>query len=213
MRVDTNHSGRIMIHSIVHRSTLVATLLAGTAIATPAQAQHNAVADQAMAAQQEPDKTQVADGDDIVVTGRAGTSRQRKVETSYAISTISDQDLRIRAPIGVAEALKQVPGFYSAPTSGEVAGGVRVRGIPSDGYQTVALLEDGIPIQGDPGLGWLNGDQSLRIDQSVERIEVVRGGPSAIFYSNALSSVVQFSAKVGFENSLVGGPFISFCRG
>ncbi|GBH32941.1 hypothetical protein MBESOW_P4375, partial [Sphingobium xenophagum] len=27
------------------------------------------------------------------------------------------------------------------------------------------------------------------------------------------SSVVQFSAKVGFENSLVGGPFISFCRG
>jgi hypothetical protein len=28
-----------------------------------------------------------------------------------------------------------------------------------------------------------------------------------------VSSVVQFSAKVGFENSLVGGPFISFCRG
>ena len=28
-----------------------------------------------------------------------------------------------------------------------------------------------------------------------------------------LSSVLQFSAKVGFENSLVGGPFISFCRG
>ncbi|WCP13551.1 hypothetical protein sphantq_01980 [Sphingobium sp. AntQ-1] len=31
--------------------------------------------------------------------------------------------------------------------------------------------------------------------------------------SEQLSSVVQFSAKVGFENSLVGGPFISFCRG
>jgi len=30
---------------------------------------------------------------------------------------------------------------------------------------------------------------------------------------NELSSVLQFSAKVGFENSLVGGPFISFCRG
>ena len=28
-----------------------------------------------------------------------------------------------------------------------------------------------------------------------------------------VSSVLQFSAKVGFENSLVGGPFISFCRG
>ena len=197
MRVDTNHSGRTMIHSLVHRSALVATLLAGTAIATPALAQHNATADQAMPTQEEPDKTRVADGDDIVVTGRAGTSHQRKVETSYAISTISDQDLRIRAPIGVAEALKQVPGFYSAPTSGEVAGGVRVRGIPSDGYQTVALLEDGIPIQGDPGLGWLNGDQSLRIDQSVERIEVVRGGPSAIFYSNAPGAAINFITRKG----------------
>jgi outer membrane receptor for ferrienterochelin and colicin len=85
----------------------------------------------------------------------------------------------------VAEALKQVPGFYIANTSGEASSGVSVRGIPSDGYQTVSLLEDGIPIQADPGLGWLNGDQSLRIDQTVERIEVVRGGPSSIFYSNA----------------------------
>jgi outer membrane receptor protein involved in Fe transport len=182
-----------MIHSI-SRATVLATLLTGTAIATPAIAQ---VADPAATSAAEPDKTRTADGDDIVVTGRAGTSRQRKVETSYAISTISDQDLRIRAPIGVAEALKQVPGFYSAPTSGEVSGGVQVRGIPSDGFQTVALLEDGIPIQGDPGLGWLNGDQSLRIDQSVERIEVVRGGPSAIFYSNAPGAAINFITRKG----------------
>jgi outer membrane receptor protein involved in Fe transport len=137
------------------------------------------------------------EGDAIVVTGRAGNKDQRKVDTSYAISTISDKDLRLRAPIGVAEALKQVPGFYTTPTSGEVAGGVRVRGIPSDGFQTVALLEDGIPIQGDPGLGWLNGDQSLRVDQTVERIEVVRGGPSAIFYSNAPGAAINFITRRG----------------
>jgi len=70
-------------------------------------------------------------GDAIVVTGRADNKDQHKVDTSYAISTISDQDLRLRAPIGVAEALKQVPGFYTTPTSGEVAGGVRVCGGPS----------------------------------------------------------------------------------
>lgn len=176
-----------MIHKRMSRTAVIAALLASAALVTPAAAQQNPTADPAP----------VNDGDDIVVTGRAGTSTQRKVETSYAISTISDADLRMRAPIGVAEALKQVPGFYSAPTSGEVAGGVRVRGIPSDGYQTVALLEDGIPIQGDPGLGWLNGDQSLRIDQSVERIEVVRGGPSAIFYSNAPGAAINFITRKG----------------
>jgi ACR3 family arsenite transporter len=39
------------------------------------------------------------------------------------------------------------------------------------------------------------------------------GDPTYTLSQVALSSVVQFSAKVGFENSLVGGPFISFCRG
>jgi hypothetical protein len=42
----------------------------------------------------------------------------------------------------------------------------------------------------------------------INRIEDHQGALAAL-----LSSVVQFSAKVGFENSLVGGPFISFCRG
>lgn len=38
-------------------------------------------------------------------------------------------------------------------------------------------------------------------------------GPCGYGLHRQLSSVLQFSAKVGFENSLVGGPFISFCRG
>ena len=135
-----------------------------------------------------------------MVTGRAGTDDQKKVDTSYAISTISDQDLRARAPIGVAEALKEVPGFYITNTSGEASSGVHVRGIPSDGYQTVSLLEDGIPIQADAGLGWLNGDQSLRVDQTVERIEVVRGGPSSIFYSNAPGAAINFITRRGSDH-------------
>ena len=45
---------------------------------------------------------------------------------------------------------------------------------------------------------------------------IEQGAPAfdaAVPILSQLSSVVQFSAKVGFENSLVGGPFISFCRG
>ena len=40
-----------------------------------------------------------------------------------------------------------------------------------------------------------------------------RAGVPTEVADKMMSSVVQFSAKVGFENSLVGGPFISFCRG
>ena len=186
-----------MTCTFVSCAALAAALFTGSLASAPALAQDQQ-APTGADTNAVPDPAQTAtSGDDIVVTGRAGTRGQRKVDTSYAISTISDQDLRVRAPVGVAEALKQVPGFYTTPTGGEVSSGVRVRGIPSDGFQTVALLEDGIPIQGDPGLGWLNGDQSLRIDQTVERIEVVRGGPSAIFYSNAPGAAINFITRKG----------------
>ena len=135
--------------------------------------------------------------DDIVVTARAGNANQAKVEASYAISTISPEMLNMKSPIGVGEALKNVPGFWVESSSGETSGNVRVRGIPTDGYSQVALLEDGITIQHDPGLGWLNGDQSFRLDQSLERVEVVRGGPSSLFYSNAPGAVINFITRKG----------------
>jgi outer membrane receptor protein involved in Fe transport len=136
-------------------------------------------------------------GDEIIVTGRAGNSEQKKVEASYAISTISEEDLKMRAPVGVGEALKNVPGFWIENTSGEASGNIRVRGIPTDGYASVGLLEDGIATQADAGLGWLNADQSVRMDQSVQRIEVVRGGPSSIFYSNAPGAVINLITRRG----------------
>lgn len=136
-------------------------------------------------------------GDELIVTARAGNNQQRKVEASYAISTITPEELVMKAPIGVGEALKNVPGFWVESSSGETSGNIRVRGIPTDGYSQVALLEDGITIQHDPGLGWLNGDQSYRIDQTLERVEVVRGGPSSLFYSNAPGAVVNFIQRKG----------------
>ncbi|MBB5713093.1 TonB-dependent receptor [Sphingomonas xinjiangensis] len=143
------------------------------------------------------------DGGEVIVTARAGNQNQAKVEASYAISTISSEELKMKAPVGVGEALKNVPGFWVESSSGETSGNVRVRGIPTDGYSQVALLEDGVTIQHDPGLGWLNGDQSFRIDQTLERVEVVRGGPSSLFYSNAPGAVINFIQRRG-GNTLKG---------
>ncbi|WP_213980483.1 TonB-dependent receptor [Sphingomonas sp. dw_22] len=146
------------------------------------------------------DTTPVQDNGEIVVTARAGNTAQKKVEASYAISTISEEELKMKAPIGVAEALKNVPGFWIESSSGEASGNIRVRGIPTDGYSQIALLEDGITIQHDAGLGWLNGDQAFRVDQTVQSIEVVRGGPSSLFYSNAPGAVVNFITRRGGDH-------------
>lgn len=128
----------------------------------------------------------------IVVTGRAGAGGRTKAQTSYAISTITADALRTRAPSSVTEALKSIPGFWVEASGGEGSGNVRARGIPVDGFGSINLLEDGLPVQHDPALGYLNADQSFRVDESIDRIEVVRGGPSSIFASNAPGGSVNF---------------------
>ena len=131
----------------------------------------------------------------VVVTGRAGVEEIRKVEVSYAVTTIGAEALRMDAPLGVADALGSVPGFWVESSGGEASANIRARGIPEEGFSAVGMEEDGLPVQHDPGLGWLNADQSFRLDDTVERIEVVRGGPASMFSSNAPGGVVNFITR------------------
>ncbi len=147
-------------------------------------------------------QTKAADGaqsttdTEVVVTGRAG--KRLKSETSYSITNINDEAIRMQAATSVTEALKSVPGFWVEASGGEASGNVRARGVPVDGYGSVTLLEDGIAVAHDPALGYLNVDQVFRSDETIDKIEVVRGGPSAVFYSNAPAGAINFiPRKVG----------------
>jgi outer membrane receptor protein involved in Fe transport len=140
--------------------------------------------------------------DAVVVTGRSGTVVRTKAETSYSVTNIEEENLRMQAPTSVTEAMKSVPGFWVEASGGEASGNIRARGIPVDGFGSVNLLEDGTPVVHDPALGYLNGDQAFRLDETIERIEVVRGGPSSVFYSNAPAGAINFIPRqVGDEAS------------
>jgi catecholate siderophore receptor len=143
---------------------------------------------------QQPDAPRVATAgqEEIVVTSRAGTETRRKVEASYGITTLSEEQLRMRGPTSVADALKSVPGFWVEASGGEASANIRARGIPLEGYSTVALYENGLPVQHDSGMSYLNADQSFRIDETIERLEVVRGGPSSIFAAYAPGGTINF---------------------
>ncbi|RUO72265.1 TonB-dependent receptor [Pseudidiomarina sediminum] len=143
------------------------------------------------------------DVETIVVTARAGSKTLRKSEASYAVSTISEQDLMMDAPMSVADVMKSVPGFWVESSGGEASNNIRVRGIPRDGYSSISLQENGLAIQHDGGLGYLNSDQSFRLDETIERVEVVRGGPSSVFASNAPGGVVNFITRKAYDGERI----------
>jgi outer membrane receptor protein involved in Fe transport len=130
--------------------------------------------------------------DVVVVTGRAGTGKRSKVTTSYSVTTIGEEAARMQAATSVAEVMKSVPGFWVEASGGEASNNIRARGIPADGYKSVNLLEDGIPVQHDPYPNSMTADQSFRFDETIDHIEVVRGGPSSTFYSNAPAAAMNF---------------------
>ncbi|HEY4107523.1 TonB-dependent receptor [Puia sp.] len=129
---------------------------------------------------------------EVIVTGRAGALNRTKLNTSYSVTSIGYNALSLQGPTSVTETLKSVPGFWVEASGGEASGNVRARGVPVDGFGSIQLLEDGIPVQHDPALGYLNGDQAFRFDETIQSIEVVRGGPSSVFYSNAPAGAVNY---------------------
>ena len=129
---------------------------------------------------------------EIIVTGRAGALNRTKLQTSYSVTSIGYNALSLQGPTSVTETLKSVPGFWVEASGGEASGNVRARGVPVDGFGSIQLMEDGIPVQHDPALGYLNADQAFRFDETIQSIEVVRGGPSAVFYSNAPAGAVNY---------------------
>lgn len=133
--------------------------------------------------------------EEIVVTAQ---QPDRKIRSSTAISTLSEEELKARIPRNTADLMRVVPGFYVESSGGEVGGNLFVRGLPADGsYRYVALMEDGMPVFDSTELFFVNNDIFMRVDENLERMEAVRGGSSALYGSNAPGGVVNFINKTG----------------
>ncbi|WP_294235596.1 TonB-dependent receptor [uncultured Sphingomonas sp.] len=133
-------------------------------------------------------------GPDVIVTGRRGTSVQGELERSYSASNLDPVALTARPPDSLAELLSGLPGLWVDNSAGVAANTIRVRGIPLDGYQGIAVQEDGLPVQHDT-LPWTDIDQFVRPDLMIESADYVRGGPSAIFASNAPGGVLNLRTR------------------
>ncbi|MFZ4747885.1 MAG: TonB-dependent receptor domain-containing protein [Sphingomonas sp.] len=140
------------------------------------------------------------EGPDIIVTGRVVSTRMATTAYSYAATTIDFAGASSRSAPRVADLFRLVPGFWVESSGGEGSNNVRSRGIPTDGFTSIALTENGLPIQYDGGLGYLNTDQSFRLDDTIARVDVARGGPSVLFAPNAPGGVANMVTRTGLTN-------------
>ena len=91
-----------------------------------------------------------------------------------------------------------MPGFTRIESSGgEVNQNISMRGIL--GVEYVMFMEDGMPVFPTMHTFFMNADNLFRFDTNIERMEVVRGGASALFGSNTPGAIINFINKTGSD--------------
>ncbi len=142
------------------------------------------------------DSTRTGSIDQIVITGNANP--KKKIESSTAISTFSAKEIQKQNPISAAALLQRVPGFAVETSGGEVGNNLFARGIPSAGaYEFVQVQEDGLPVFEDGALQFANADNFFRVDNSVNRLEALRGGSGSIYANNSPGGLINFITREG----------------
>lgn len=132
---------------------------------------------------------------EIVVTGSRVVTNGNKAPTPVTVMTI-DQ-LQALAPSGLADALNDLPQFqgsgspsrnsYNLPASNQTGNNLDLRNL---GPQRVLTLFDGMRLVPSANTGLV--DSSLIPQLLVQRVDVVTGGASAAYGSDAVSGVVNF---------------------
>ncbi len=185
----------------MHHKTLILALLAGTATPALAQSAPQAEPTPSQTSTDAPAPAPVGQAQEIVVTGNANREGVRKLDASYSISTASAQQIKDVAPISTADLLKIVPGVWVETSGGSVGANVFIRGFPSTGDAPFLTVEmNGSPIFAPSSLSFLEDSSLFRIDDTVERVEVLRGGPSPIFANGQPGATANFILKEGTQD-------------
>ncbi|MCC6479496.1 MAG: TonB-dependent receptor [Sphingomonadaceae bacterium] len=172
------------------RKILLLASVAGVALSAPAFAQ-----DDAAAAPEE-------EATEIIVTGTPGGSELRKQDASFAITSVSADDLATAAPKSTAEVFTLVPGVWAESSGGKAGANIDVRGLPGGGDAPfVTLAVAGAPIYGTPSLSFFEQSSIFRTDETIASVEALRGGPNAVFGRGEPGVTLNFRLKEGHDDT------------
>jgi outer membrane receptor protein involved in Fe transport len=142
----------------------------------------------------------------IVVTG--SRIKQANLESSSPVTQVTAADIEAQGVTRIEDLINQLPQAFAAQNA-TVANGasgtatVDLRGLGSS--RTLVLVDGRRMPYG--GVGQSAADLNQIPSQLIERVEVLTGGASAIYGSDAVAGVVNFITKKNFEGVEVSGQY------
>lgn len=180
-----------------HGVAAVVAAILGTAAAVTTAPAH--AAGPAAAAQTPPSgaSAQTSQGlQEVVVTATA--LRTTQLNASYNVVTADYSLIKQSNPLSAADLLKIAPGIWPESSGGQTGANIEVAGYPSGGDSPFFTnMIEGMPLYGTSSLAYMDSSSLFRLDDTIQRVEIVQGGPSAIFSSGQFGGTANYILKNG----------------
>jgi outer membrane receptor protein involved in Fe transport len=137
---------------------------------------------------------------EVVVT--ASATGVKKLDASYSIVSVDQNIIKESNPKSTADLLKVSPGIWPESSGGQTGANIEIAGFPSGGDAPFFTnMIEGMPLYGMPSLSFMDSSSLFRLDDTVERVEIVQGGPSAVFGPGQMGATANFILKRGTEQT------------
>ena len=156
-------------------------------------------ADQEQSAQATAAPAGAADSlQEVVVT--ASATGVKKLDASYSIVSVDAEMIKEQNPKSTADLLKVSPGIWPESSGGQTGANIEIAGFPGGGDAPFFTnMIEGLPLFGMPSLSFMDSSSLLRLDDTIQRVEVVQGGPAAIFGPAQMGATANFILKRGTD--------------
>ncbi|PWK88600.1 TonB-dependent receptor [Fulvimonas soli] len=187
-------------------AAIAAVLFCGAAMAQDAAPAQDAQKTQPPPAKRTPAQQQQANPESaknleqVVVTGNTATGGLKKIDTSYSVVTATSEQIKMANPKSTADLLKISPGLWPESTGGQTGANIEIAGFPGGGdapFNTVQLM--GSPLYGMPSLSFFEQTSMFRLDDTIDRVEIVQGGPSVVFADGQIGATENYMLKTGTD--------------
>ena len=172
----------------------------GSAATAQADTQTDTQATAAPASKRAP-KTELKDVKSlqaVVVTANAGGVK--KLDASYNVVSADRQQITDANPKSTADLLKISPGIWPESSGGQTGANIEIAGFPGGGDAPFfTMMVNGTPLYGLPSLSFMDSSSLFRLDDTIDRVEIVQGGPGAIFGPGQMGATANFILRQGTD--------------
>lgn len=194
-----------MSNRFTKASLLAGTIMATVAIASPAYAQSDDQEEPGVTATPNPDADDVSDEGFITVTG--SRIQRRDLTSTSPLAVVQDEEFELSGTVNVEQVVNTLPQVLPGTTSfsnnpGNGTATLNLRGIGTT--RTLVLVN---------GRRYFFFDASQVVDLNtipaflIDGVDVVTGGASAVYGSDALAGVVNFRLQNDLNGIKAGGQY------